>query len=290
MIRFGMTRYFFLLPAVIFIVLLLVYPLVYNIDLSVRNVTLQTYMSGTSQFTGLTNYQRLVSGPLFQRILMNTLIFAVGSIAFQFLFGFLLALLFNRDFPFKGLLQGMLMLPWFVPIMVSGNVFRWFFSEGGTINGVLLAMGIISSPIPWITSGLAIYSVTIANIWLGIPFNFILLYTGLKAIPIELFECASIDGAKGWQTVLFIILPILKPVTITTLMLGSIFTIKVFDLVWIITRGGPGGSSHLFSTLSYELALIRFRFGEGSALAIIMVLMVALITFGFHLIRIEEDV
>jgi multiple sugar transport system permease protein len=287
-LKYRLGCYLFLLPAIIYICLLLIYPLIYNIELSFRDVSLISYMRGTSKYLGLGNYQKLFRDPIFHRILCNTAIFMVLSIVFQFVLGLLLALLFNRDFPLNNIFQGLILLPWFVPIMVKGNIFRWFFSDMGTINGFLSSLGIISHPIPWITSkSLPIISLSIANIWLGIPFNFILLYTGLKAIPVELYECAQIDGARQWHQTIYITLPLLKPVIVTTLMLGSIFTIKVFDLVWIITKGGPGNISHLFSTYSYALAMEQFKFGMGAAVAIVMVLIVTAITIGFHCIKVD---
>lgn len=287
--RYELARYLFLLPAIIYICLLLIYPLLYNVNLSFKDVNLITYMKGTSKLVGFANYVRLFHDPVFYRILYNTGVFMVLSIVFQFSLGLLLALLFNKDFPLKHLFQGLLLLPWFVPIMVKGNIFRWLFSDMGTLNGVLISWGLISEPIPWITSSwLPIISLSLANIWLGIPFNFILLYTGLKAIPLELYECAQIDGAREWHQAVYITIPLLKPVIVTTLMLGSIFTIKVFDLVWIITKGGPGNLSHLFSTYSYALAMDQFQFGMGSAVAIIMVLIVTVITIAFHMIKVES--
>uniref|UniRef100_A0A7V3YK77 Sugar ABC transporter permease n=1 Tax=Candidatus Caldatribacterium californiense TaxID=1454726 RepID=A0A7V3YK77_9BACT len=282
------VAYFFLLPALLYVLLFGLYPLLYNVSLSLRDVTFITYIQGTARFVGLGNYRELFANPIFQRTFSNTLLFTGLSILFQFTIGFLLALLFNRSFPLKGVLQSLIMVPWVLPIIVSGSFFRWFFSDNGMLNGFLLAFRLIERPIPWITSGhLPIFSVTMANIWLGIPFNFVLLYTGLQGIPEELLESAEIDGATGWQKVLFIITPLLRPVILATLTLGCIFTVKVFDLVWIITQGGPGDVSHLFSTLSYSLAFNKLHFGKASAVLIVMVLVVALLTALLNLFQRE---
>jgi len=240
-------------------------------------------MAGTSQWIGLFNYVQTLKNTVFQRAFFNTLVFTGLSLSFQFIIGFLLALLFNHSFPLKRLLQSLIMVPWVLPIIVSGSFFRWFFSDLGIANGFLLSWGLIDKPIPWITSSiLPIFSVTIANIWLGIPFNFILLYTGLRAIPLELLESADIDGANWWQKVLFISVPLLKPVIIITFMLGCIFTVKVFDLVWIITKGGPGDASHLLSSLSYSLAFDKFNFGKASSVLVIMLLLTISLTILFN--------
>ena len=275
--------YFFLIPALVYQLSFGIYPLIYNFILSFKDVNLITYMAGTSQWIGLFNYVQTLKNTVFQRAFFNTLVFTGLSLSFQFIIGFLLALLFNHSFPLKRLLQSLIMVPWVLPIIVSGSFFRWFFSDLGIANGFLLSWGLIDKPIPWITSSiLPIFSVTIANIWLGIPFNFILLYTGLRAIPLELLESADIDGANWWQKVLFISVPLLKPVIIITFMLGCIFTVKVFDLVWIITKGGPGDASHLLSSLSYSLAFDKFNFGKASSVLVIMLLLTISLTILFN--------
>lgn len=282
--------YFFLIPALVYQLIFGIYPLIYNFILSLKDVNLITYMGGTSQWIGLSNYVQTLKDTVFQRAFFNTLVFTGLSLSFQFIIGFLLALLFNRSFPLKGLLQSLIMVPWVLPIIVSGSFFRWFFSDRGMVNGFLLSWGLIDKPIPWITSQIfPIFSVTMANIWLGIPFSFVLLYTGLRAIPLELFESADIDGANWGQKVLFIAVPLLKPVIITTLTLGCILTVKVFDLVWIITQGGPGEVSHLLSTLSYSLAFDKFQFGKASSVLVIMLLLTIGLTIFLNSIRAKEE-
>lgn len=282
------AAYFFLFPALLYVMVLGVYPLLYNVLLSLKDVTFVTYIQGTARFTGTGNYSWLSADSVFRQTFSNTLLFTGLSILFQFVIGFLLALLFNRPFPLKEIFQSLIMIPWVLPIIVSGSFFRWFFSDNGMLNGFLLAFRLIERPIPWITSGhLPIFSVTMANIWLGIPFNFVLLYTGLQGIPEELLESAEIDGATEWQKVFYIIVPLLRPVILATLTLGCIFTIKVFDLVWIITQGGPGDVSHLFSTFSYSLAFNKLQFGKASAVLVVMILVVVLLTALLNLFQKE---
>ncbi|MCD6450131.1 MAG: sugar ABC transporter permease [Thermotogaceae bacterium] len=283
------TLYFLLMPSLILVLIFGIYPTIYNFILSLKDVNLITYIRGTAKFVGLSNYSEIFRNSLFWKAVFNTLIFTVLSIFFQLIIGFLLALLFNHDFPLKGVLQALIMIPWVMPIMVSGTYFRWVFSDNGFLNNLLASWGLIQEPIRWITSEkLAIYSLAIANIWLGIPFNFILLYTGLQEIPEELYESADIDGASSWEKVIYITIPLLKPVIITALILGCIFTMKVFDLVWIVTKGGPGGASHVFSTFSYSLAFDRFRFGESAAVVIIMLVIVTVLVGLMSRIRVEE--
>jgi multiple sugar transport system permease protein len=271
--------YFYLLPAFLSCLFVLVYPLFYNLQMGFREVTFVTFIRGGSPWVGLGNYWSILHNPVFLRVLSNTAIFWLGSISVQFVLGFLLALLFNKNFPLNYFYRALILLPWFIPLTVSGTVFKWFFSgETGLINSLLLGMGLINKPIPWLTSPrLAIYTATLANIWLGIPFNFIMLFTGLQAIPVELYESAKVEGAHEWQLVRYVTVPLLKPTILLTLILGSIFTIKVFDVVWVLTGGGPGDASHIFTTWAYSLAWQRFRFGEHASVIGIMMLFISLL-------------
>lgn len=281
--------FLFLLPSLALIVVFGLYPVVYNVFLSLKDVNLISYIRGTSKDVGFLNYQVILNDSLFWRALYNTIVFTLLSIVLQMVIGFLLALLFYYEFPLKGFFQALVMIPWVMPIMVSGSFFRWFLNDNGFLNNFLATFGWITEPIRWITSEkVVIYSLTAVNVWLGIPFNFILLYTGMQQIPGELYESADIDGATGWQKVLHITLPMLKPVIVATFVLGCILTFKVFDLVWIVTRGGPGGASHLLSTLSYSLAFDRFQFGKSAAVLVLMQVIVILFVGFSGRIRLEE--
>lgn len=265
-------RGLFVLPLILSLSLVIGYPLIYLVNLSFRQVDFANLLKGGSPWVGFANYNILARDPLFSRMLLNTVIFWGGSISFQFLIGLGLALLFAKRFPLNGLYRSLILLPWFIPLTVSCAFWKWALSgETGIINAYLLGLGVLQKPIPWLTSPrLAIYSLTLANVWLGIPFNFIMLFTGLQAIPTELYESARVDGARESQIVWYITLPLLKPTIIVTLLLGTIYTIKVFDLVWVITGGGPGGASHLFTTLAYYLAFARFRFGQSAAVGVLL--------------------
>lgn len=280
--RSPFVGYVFLLPVLIFVSTYFIYPWVYNVSLGFKETTMATFVRGTSPFTGLDNYIEVLHDSAFWQAASNTLIFTVFSILFQFSIGFALALVFNRTFPLDKVLRGLLLLPWFLPLIVSAGAARWFFSEQGTINSLLLGMGLIADPINWLTNpSIVIWTIILVNIWIGIPFNFVLLHTGIRGIPTELYEVADIDGANRWQKLLYITVPMLKPVILIVLMLGTVYTIKHFDIVWIATQGGPANASHLFSTLSYQLAFRQYQFGLGAAVANIMVIIVLFLVVGY---------
>lgn len=279
----------FVAPLIIYIVLFFGYPLLFNISLGFQETSAISFITGESPFNGLENYKTLFSMSSFQKALRNTAIWTIFSLLFQFGVGFLLALMFNREFPGEKILRGLLLIPWFLPLIVTANAFRFFFSEQGVINGLLMAMGYLDRPYNWLTNPqVVIWTLTAVNIWIGIPFNFVLLHAGLKEIPGELYEAADVDGANSWQRFVYITLPSLRPVILTVLMLGVVYTIKHFDIVWIMTQGGPANSSHLLSTLSYQLAFRQYQFGVGAAVSNFMVLIILVLVFGFMFLNRHE--
>lgn len=271
--------YVFLALAAVFAVLFLLYPLAYNINVSLRNFSISSLLGKGAPFVGLANFQQILSDAVFWMALRNTVVFTVGSIAFQFVIGLLIALYFQKKFALNAFFRAFLILPWLIPIISSANVFRWLLNVNGPLNFVLIDLGLGSKPIGWLTDPhFAIWAVTIANIWIGIPFNFVLLYTGLQGIPAEQYEAARIDGANGWQATLYITLPWLRPVIGTVLLLGTIYTSKVFDVVWIMTKGGPANSSQVLATYAYQWSFELYHFGPGSAAAAIMFVLIGTVT------------
>ncbi len=267
------SPYLFILPFVIFCLILLLYPVVYSLALSFREATVETFVSGEMPFNGLTQYQAALADPVFWRALINTILFAFFSILFQFTIGFLLALLFQANFPLKNFCLALLLIPWVSPVLTAANIFKGLFNEVGPINRLFQLIGM--GPFPWLSDPDYAFPATIvANIWIGFPFNFILLYAGMRSIPEDVYEAAKIDGAAFWKRVGYITLPLLKPVSFAVLMLGTIYTVKVFDLVWIMTAGGPANGTHLLSTYAYQVGFSLLNFGQAAAIATLMVLLV----------------
>ena len=274
--RFDASPYLFILPFFIFCLILLLYPVAYSLALSFRQATVETFVSGDMPFNGLTQYQAALADPIFWRALLNTILFAFFSILFQFTIGFLLGLLFQADFPLKNFCLALLLIPWVSPVLTAANIFKGLFNEAGPVNRICHLVGL--GPFPWLADpGYAFPATIVANIWIGFPFNFILLYAGMRSIPTDIYEAAKIDGATFWQRVGYITLPVLQPVSIAVLMLGPIYTVKVFDLVWIMTGGGPANGTHLLSTYAYQVGFSLLNFGEAAAIATLMVLLVVLL-------------
>jgi len=275
----------FLLPAALFVALFYVYPMAYNVSMSLRAYTASSFVTGEAPFVGLGNFMRLLSLSDFRTIAINTLLFTIGSIAFQFTIGLGLALFFQKRFPLNALLRSLLLLPWLLPLIVSGAIWvRLFDLDYGVVNFAIRSLGIASEPIPWLASAQwALVSVLIANIWIGIPFNMVILYGGLAAVPSDLYEAASIDGAGAWDSFRSITWPLLRPVSTVVLVLGVIYTLRVFDVVMAITRGGPGNASQTLNTWGYQLSFTRLDFGLGAAVGDLLI--VIAMVFGLIYLR-----
>ncbi|MGW1028392.1 carbohydrate ABC transporter permease [Streptomyces sp. NPDC002577] len=286
--RSQWTALAFVAPLVAYLAAFYLYPLYRNLDLSLRNYTVRSFVAGDAPFSGWDNFSQVLNDPTFDPALRNTMVFTFVSIAFQYTAGLALAVFFNRHFRLAATLRALFLVPWLLPLIVSASTWSWMLnSESGVVNYALHIVGV--SPVDWLTSPhWALTSVIIANVWIGIPFNLVILYSGLQNIPTELYEAAALDGASGWQQFRRITFPLLRPVSAITLLLGLVYTLKVFDLIWIMTKGGPGDSSSTLATWSYRLGFgtLLPKFGPGAAVGNILIL-IALV-FGLLYIRVQR--
>ncbi|MER6282565.1 carbohydrate ABC transporter permease [Streptomyces sviceus] len=286
--RSRLTALAFLAPLALYLAAFYVYPLYRNLDLSLRDYTVRSFVAGDAPFSGLDNFRTVLDDPTFGPAMRHTMIFTFVSIAFQYAAGLALAVFFNRHFRLAATLRALFLIPWLLPLIVSASTWSWMLnSESGVLNYALHTVGV--APVDWLNSPhWALTSVIIANIWIGIPFNLVILYSGLQNIPGELYEAASLDGAGAWQQFRRITFPLLRPVSAITLLLGLVYTLKVFDLIWIMTKGGPSDASSTLATWSYQLGFgsLLPKFGPGAAVGNILIL-IALV-FGLLYIRVQR--
>jgi multiple sugar transport system permease protein len=263
----------FLAPAAIYMVAFFGYPIVKNFVMAFQEYSTSTFYTGEAPWVGLANYIEVMSSPVFSKSLLNTVLFTVGSIAGQFVIGLALAVFFRRRFPLNGVLRSLILLPWLIPLIVSGAVWRWILDkDNGALNRFLAAIAVAPDHPGWLTStSLALIAVILVNIWIGIPFNLTILYGGLQDIPEELYEAASLDGAGGWRRFRYVTWPLLRPVVSVVLVLGVVYTIKVLDVILALTGGGPANASQTIATQSYQLSFTQFDFGQGAALGNILI-------------------
>lgn len=268
----------FVLPIVIIMAGLILWPFINAILMS---MTVRSFITRTDQFVGLDNYARLLQDSDFHSAVINTVRFTVASVAVKFVVGMAIALLLHSRLPFRSVLTGLMLLPWIVPEVVTALAFKSIYDPiFGGLNPILTQLGIINRPVAWLAEpGLAMPSVIAVNVWKGIPFYTILLLAGLKAVDREQYEAAEVDGANAVQRFRHITLPGLRYVIIVTLLLSTINTFNTFGLIYLMTGGGPGGATRLFSILAYEKAIIGLRFGPGVATAFIMAPVMAVFIF-----------
>lgn len=286
--RKNREAYCFILPAFIYMLLVLGYPLVYNIVLSFKDVNVKNLAKGGSVFIGFQNYIDLFQNDTFILVLKNTFIFTIACLVFQFTIGFALALFFYQKFRLSGPVRGLLLVSYMIPMSVTGLLGKNIFSNAGLINNLLGKFG-IAGPEWLVNTSTALIAVIVMNCWVGIPFNMLLLISGLSSISPDVYESASIDGANWGQRFLHITIPLMRGSMLSVLMLGFIYTFRAFDLMYIMTAGGPLNATDVLGTYSYMLSFTQYEFSKGSAVA--MVLFVCLFIVGLFYLRLlsKED-
>jgi multiple sugar transport system permease protein len=266
--RRVLAQWLFIAPAVLYMLAFFGYPLVRNVAMSFQDYTFATYFTGEAPFNGLANWRAVLADELFGASLWHTLVFTVGSLAGQFTIGMALALFFSRRFPLSGAMRSLLLLPWLIPMVVSGTVWRRVLDEETGVANALLGAGV-----PWLSSpDLALVSVILVNVWIGIPFNMVILYGGLQEIPTEVREAAKLDGAGPVRTFFGVVLPLLRPVVTVVLVLGFMSTVKILDLILALTNGGPANATETLGTFTYQLSFLRLDFGQGAVVGNVLIL------------------
>ncbi len=259
----------FMLPAAVLLVLFLTYPLILGVWLGFTD----TKIGRSGSWIGLENYQFLLGDSVTQLALFNTLFYTFVASVLKFVLGLWLAILLNENIPFKTFFRTVILLPYIVPTALSAIAFWWIYdAQFSVVSWVLVKAGIIDHYIdflgnPWN----ARLSTIAANIWRGVPFVAITLLAGLQTISPSLYEAAAIDGASGWQRFRFITLPLLTPIIAVVMTFSVLFTFTDFQLIYVLTRGGPLNATHLMATLSFQRAIPGGALGEGAAIAIAMV-------------------
>jgi multiple sugar transport system permease protein len=266
-------------PAVLILLVLIAYPFCVAIWLSMTDKVIAR--SDTGNFIWFANFTKLFKDSIFQRTTKNTFNYALVSVFFKLFLGLIMALVLDEVKFFKNFFRGILLLPWIVPTSLSALGWLWMFdSQYSVLNHLLLDWGLIQQKIIWLgTPFWAMFSIQVVNIWRGIPFFGISLLAGLQAIPQELYEAADIDGASAWSKFWNVTFPLLMPVTVVVTLFSIVQTFADFQIVYVLTRGGPINSTHLFATLTYQTAILAGRLGEGAAVSLFMfpVLVIAVV-------------
>lgn len=279
----------FVLPMVVLMVGLILFPFINAIRLSTTSLN---FLTGETVEVGFRNYQKLLTNSDYLLSMQNTIQFTVWSLAVKIVVGMSIALILNSKLPFRNILTGIMLLPWIVPEIVTALAWKSIYDPlFGGLNPILMNIGLIDKPLGWLSDpNMAMQSVISVNVWKGIPFYTLLLLSGLKAIDKEQLEAAEVDGANVVQRFRHITLPGLRYVIIVTLLLSFISTFNQFGLIFLMTAGGPGGATRVYSILAYEKAIRSLQFGPGVAIAFsVAPLMAVLIWLLAKFMREDDD-
>ncbi|MBY5566265.1 sugar ABC transporter permease [Rhizobium leguminosarum] len=265
----NVLGFLFMLPAAVFLVCFLTYPLGLGVWLGFTD----TRIGRDGVFIGLENYQFLMDDSVFWLSVFNTIFYTAVASVLKFALGLWLAMLLNQHLPFKSFFRAIVLLPWVVPTVLSALAFWWIYdSQFSIISWSLMQLGLISGPINFLGDPInARISVIVANVWRGIPFVAISLLAGLQTIPASLQEAASLDGATSWQRFRYVTLPMLTPIIAVVMTFSVLFTFTDFQLIYVLTKGGPVNATHLMATLSFQRGIPGGQLGEGAAIAVAMV-------------------
>jgi multiple sugar transport system permease protein len=284
LLRFNNSRnalgFVFMLPAAIFLLGFLTYPLGLGIWLGFTD----TRIGRPGDFIGLQNYAYLMDDSVFWLSVFNTVVYTLVASILKFALGLWLALILNEKLPFKSFFRAIVLLPWVVPTVLSALAFWWIYdAQFSILSWSLMKLGMINQPINFLGDPFnARASVIAANVWRGIPFVAISLLAGLQTIPVSLQEAASLDGATPWKRFRYVTLPMLTPIIAVVMTFSVLFTFTDFQLIYVLTKGGPVNATHLMATLSFQRGIPGGQLGEGAAIAVAMIpFLLASILFSF---------
>jgi len=284
--RQGILAYVLLTPGLLILIAFIGYPFVTSLWLAVTD---QSVSTSVANFVGLDNFTDELRSQIFLQTVRNTLVYTGVTVAFKLVLGIALAVLMNQSFRLKNLARAALLLPWIVPTALSAIAWLWLFDATFSVfNWAIVRSGLADRGINWLGEGSwAMTSIIIANIWRGTPFFAITILAGLQTVERELLDAAAVDGASAWQRFWGVTLPLVRPVLLIVLLFSTIWTISDFQLVYVLTRGGPANSTHLFGTLAYDIAVRAGQLSEGAAISLYMfpVLIVCVVALLVYLKR-----
>jgi multiple sugar transport system permease protein len=276
---------FFVLPGVLLLVLVLGFPAITSLSYSIK-----PEKAGVASYT-LSNYTNLLKDPFFGKTFWNTAVFVFLSVASHMILGLAIAMVLNQALPAKPLFRLIALLPWVVPDVVVGIIWKWMYDPiYGALNDALLKIGLISTPVEWLSNPkLALFSVILVNLWRGFPFVMLILLAGLQAIPRHLYEAGAIDGASKWQLFIHITIPGLRKMIVVALALDIVWEVRRFGLIQAMTKGGPGVLTEVLSTYTYKQYFQFFRFEYASAIAVVMTVVLLVVSLPYIWMISQEE-
>jgi len=267
----------FVLPALGLMLVVAVYPLITTFWLSLRD---EFPIFHLSCFVGLSHYVTLWNDPRFWQSLANTAYFTAVSVSAEVALGLGVALLLHQVFPARGLIRGLVLMPWFIPTVVAARLWEWIYHPHfGVLNALLLQGGLITTGLNWLGQPtLALHAAVVADVWKTMPFAVLLILAGLQTVPGDLYRAARVDGATAAQTFWHITLPWLVPAVGITVLFRTLDALRVFDVVYVLTGGGPANTTETLSIYTYRLSFQTLEFGYGAALAVVTFIIILVVS------------
>jgi multiple sugar transport system permease protein len=267
-----------ILPCFLFVIIFAFYPILYSFYLSLHRIILTMPQIG-QPFVGFENYRQLLHDKVAIHSLINTLLFVFISTFFEILLGLVIALIINRNFRGRGMVRAAILVPWAIPTVVSSQMWRFIFNDKYGLLNYLLYGSDISSYTAWLADPLyAFVAIVVADVWKTSSFAALLILAGLQTIPDELYESARIDGANAWQRFRSITLPMIKPVLLIALLFRTMDAFRVFDLVFVMTQGGPADSTNVLQFYGYKKIFAEGLMGYGSTISVLVFTIVLIIS------------
>lgn len=274
----------FVSPALLLVLVLMCYPMVGTF---IESLYASSFISPVPQFQGLDAYRRIIADDSFHTVVRNSLVWTVFVVVLQNVAGFAAALLLNQKLPGQGVMRSLVLLPWVLPGVVAAILWRFMYDpQLGLINSLLMSLGLIDRGVAWLAEpSIAMGSVIVAAVWKGFPFSCIVYLAALQTVDQEQVEAATIDGAGPVRRLFDVVLPGMKDVIVINFILTTILTFNYFDMIWVLTRGGPQNATHIFPTRIYELGFGQFRFGEAAVYGVFSILVLALMVTLYFLVQ-----
>jgi multiple sugar transport system permease protein len=282
--RTRLLAWLFLAPAVILVAVLMYYPM---IGTALESLYSTSFINPHPQFVGLELYSRIFASGDFGTIVWNSCVWTIFVVLFQNLIGFLTALLLNQRLPTSGLMRSLVLLPWILPGVVAAILWRFMYDpQLGLINSFLLRLGLADHGVAWLAqSSTAMAAAIGAAVWKGFPFSTVVYLAALQNVDHEQVEAAIIDGAGRFSRLIHVVIPSMKEVISINLVLTMILTFNYFDMIWVLTRGGPQNATHIFPTKIYELGFGQFRFGEAASYGVFSILVLSVLIAVYFLLQ-----
>jgi multiple sugar transport system permease protein len=278
----------FLAPTLLLVGGLLYYPMVGTVIESFHDTS---FISPEPRFVGWEVYQKVLSSRQFPEIVWNSVVWTVAVVILQNLLGFFVAVLLNQGLPAQGLLRALVLLPFVLPGVVTAILWRFMYDpQLGLINSLLIQLGLRDTSAAWLASpDTAMAAVIFVAVWKGFPFSMLIYLAALQTVDRSQLEAATIDGAGPWRRLVDVTLPAIRPVILVNIVLTLILTFNYFDIVWVMTRGGPQNATHIFPTRIFETGFGQFRFGEAAVYGVISILILAVLVALYVIVQKSGD-